>query len=96
MQPQEYSSEQIADVKVRVEKAIVFIKELELQLAAQMLPKNIGDNVFGLKLTPFLQDTKFIPKPDTSEPEAPKITDVEAEPTISPFVPQAPTDETPN
>lgn len=93
MQPQEYSSEQIADVKVRVEKAIVFLKELELQLAAQMLPQNIGDNIFGLKLTPFLQDTKFIPKPDTSEPEAPKVTDIKAEPTISPFVPQANTDE---
>jgi hypothetical protein len=93
MQPQQYSDEQIADVKIRVEKAIVFLKELELQLAAQMLPQNMGDNVFGLRLIPFLQDTKFIPKPDTSEPEAPKITDVKAEPTVSPFVPQAPTDE---
>ena len=93
---QEYTSEQLSDIKVRAEKAIAFLKELELQPAAQMLPQNMGNDIFGLKLVAFLQDTKFIPKPDTTEPEAPKITDVKAEPTISPFVPQAPTDETPN
>ena len=91
----EYTKEQIEDIKVRSQKAVDFLKELELQPAAQMLPQNMGNDIFGLKLTPFLQDTKFT-KIDTSEPEAPKITDVKAEPTISPFVPQPnDTDSTP-
>ena len=91
----EYIKEQIEDIKVRSQKAVDFLKELELQPAAQMLPQNMGNDIFGLKLTPFLQDTKFT-KIDTSEPEAPKITDVKAEPTISPFVPQPnDTDSTP-
>jgi len=46
---------------------------------------------------PMLLLQKKVAIPDTSEPEAPKITDVEAtpvaEPTISPFVGQAPTYE---
>jgi len=50
-------------------------------------------NVFADEPTIILQ--KKVAIPDTSEPEV-KVTDVEAEPTISPFVPQPPTDETPN
>jgi hypothetical protein len=83
-----YSTEQIEDIKQRTQKVIDLLKELELDIQAQVIAMDTGNNIFGVKVIPFLKDLKFIPKPDTSEPEAPKITDVKAEPTISPFIPQ--------
>lgn len=78
------------------------LNKLSLNLVVNIIKVPVGikledgttKNVFADEPTILLQ--KKVAIPDTTEPEAPKITDVKAEPTISPFVPQAPTDETPN
>jgi hypothetical protein len=88
-----YTKEQQDDIIARTQKVIDFIKGQELEIQAQVIAMDTGDNIFGLKVVPFLKDIKFISKPDTTQPETPKITDVKAEPTISPFVPQPSTDE---
>lgn len=60
MNPQEFTPEQRKDIEERVEKAKVFLKELQLQPAVIMQPVNLGDDVFGMKPIPYLQDVKFI------------------------------------
>jgi hypothetical protein len=45
---------------------------------------------------PMLLLQKKVAIPDTSEPETPKVVNVEATPTVSPFVPQAPTNNEEN
>ncbi len=87
MQPN-YTKEQEQDIIERTQKVIDLLKTLELEIQAQVIVMDTGDNIFGLKVVPFLKDLKFLPKPDTSTPPEPKIIDVKAEPTISPFVPQ--------
>ena len=90
---QDYTPDQIKDIQERSQKVIDLLKELELEIQAQVIAMDTGDNIFGIKVIPFLKDLKYIPKPDTAEPEAPKVVDVEATPTVSPFVPQ-PNDNT--
>lgn len=92
MQPN-YTKEQEQDIIERTQKVIDLLKTLELEIQAQVIAMDTGDNIFGLKVVPFLKDIKFISKPDTSTPPEPKITDVKAEPTISPYSKQPPTDE---
>jgi hypothetical protein len=78
------------------------LDKLSLNLVINIIKTPVGikmedgsvKNVFADEPTIILQ--KKVAIPDTSEPEAPKITDVKAEPTISPFVPQPnDTDSTP-
>jgi hypothetical protein len=85
--------------KIGLEK---LLNELSINLVVNIVKVPVGikmedgsiKNVFADEPSFLLQ--KKVAISDTSEPEAPKVTDVKAEPTISPFVPQAPTDETPN
>jgi hypothetical protein len=95
---QNLTTEQINDIKERTQKVIDLIQTLELEIQAQVIAMDTGDNIFGIKVVPFLKDLKFIPKTtsEVSGTDIPKITDVESTPTISPFVPQANTDENPN
>ncbi len=75
------------------------LDKLELNLSVNIIKSAVGikledgtiKNVFADEPTFLLQ--KKVAIPDTSEP---KITDVKAEPTISPYSKQPPTDETPN
>lgn len=59
MNPAEYTIEQKADIEVRVKKAQDFLKELNLQPSSFVSPVNTGDDVFALKVTSYLQDTKY-------------------------------------
>jgi hypothetical protein len=78
------------------------LDKLSLNFTVNIIKVSVGikledgtvKNVFADEPTILLQ--KKVEVPDTSEPEAPKITDVKAEPTISPYSKQPPTDETPN
>lgn len=95
----EYTKEQLEDIKLRGEKVVEFIKSMELEIAAQISAQNVGNDVFGLKVKPYLRNTKYTLKSATSanvpSPEMatePTITDVEATPintpTIDPVNPQ--------
>ena len=86
-----YTEEQIKDIKERVGKATEFIKSLELEFKAQVGAVNLGDDTFALKVQPFLKDTKYEPIATPTEPTEP-ITTTPIEPTVSPFVPQPPTE----
>jgi hypothetical protein len=74
------------------------LDKLELNLVINIIKVPVGikledgsvKNVFADEPTIILQ--KKVAIPDTSEPEASKVVDVEATPTISPFVKQAPTE----
>jgi hypothetical protein len=55
----QYSEEQRADILVREEKARVALKELQLNPACMPQLVNLGDDTFGIKLFPYLADSKF-------------------------------------
>lgn len=59
MNPSEYSDEQKKDIEKRVAQAKMYLAGLNLQPACWMTPSNIGDDVFALKATAFLQDTRY-------------------------------------
>lgn len=73
-----YSAEEQADIKERVEKANTALKELGLTIAVQTLSVNLGaidpkfQSVFGTYLQPYLQDTKYskAPKKEDAIPNA--------------------------
>lgn len=69
MQPNEYTEEQKKDITDRVEKARVALKDLHLQPACMPNMQNMGDDVFGIKLIPYLQDTLYMPKKSPIQPE---------------------------
>lgn len=57
-----YTEEKKKDVQERVDKAIVMLKELQLQPAAACSKVNIGQDgkdIFADLVQPYLQDTKF-------------------------------------
>lgn len=56
---QNYTEEQIADIKDREAKAIEALKELQLNPSAQVVSVNLGNDTFGMKVIPYLADTKF-------------------------------------
>lgn len=62
MNPEQYTDEQKADISERVEKARNLLKELSLQPACMPQMQNTGDDVFGIKLIPYLQDVRYSPK----------------------------------
>lgn len=68
----QYSPEQIADVKAREAKALAALKDLQLSPAVQMQMVNMGDDNFGIKPVPFLQDTKFTSTPSPDEFQTPQ------------------------
>lgn len=63
MKPEDYTPEQVKDVEERVAKAKVLLKELELVPSAQLSMENNGENLFGIRCVPYLQDVKFSPRP---------------------------------
>lgn len=58
-----YTSEQQKDIEERVEQAHAFLKDLNLQPGVIVQPVNLGDDVFGFKPIPYLQDNKYIKSP---------------------------------
>jgi len=59
MNPEEYSPDQRKDIEERVEKAKNLLANLQLQPAVIMQPVNMGDDVFGMKPIPYLQDIRY-------------------------------------
>ena len=57
-----FSKEQIEDIKAREKEALEHLTRLELTPACQILKENIGNDIFGDRLYPYLQDTKYSPK----------------------------------
>lgn len=62
MNENDYSAEEKADIIARVDKAKAMLTELKLQIACMPQMFNTGDDVFGIKLLPYLQDKKYTPK----------------------------------
>lgn len=62
MQQTELTEEQRKDIEIRVEKAKTTLTELKLQPACMPYMTNMGDDVFGIKLVPYLQDTQYASK----------------------------------
>lgn len=62
MNPEAYSEEEKKDIEDRVAKARMALEDLQLKPSASISASNIGDDVFALKVAPYLQDTKYSPK----------------------------------
>lgn len=62
----QFTPEQIVDIKSREERAQAYLKDNDLILSAAVYSVNIGDSTFAQKVTPYLQDTKFSKKNDTT------------------------------
>lgn len=60
---QNYTPEQIEDIKKREAEGLVALKALNLTPAISMQMVNIGNDTFGVKPIPYLQDTKFTAQP---------------------------------
>lgn len=56
-----FTQDQVKDITDREAKALAYLKELQLTPAAQMVYVNIGNDTFGTRLIPFLNDTKYSP-----------------------------------
>lgn len=58
-----FTQEQIKDIREREAKGLEALKELGLTpgCGAQMV--NMGNDTFGIKLIPYLQDTKYTAQP---------------------------------
>lgn len=63
MDKKDYTPEEIKDIQERVEKAQKMLQELHLSVMAQVVSVNMGDDIFALKVMPYLQDNKFIKEP---------------------------------
>lgn len=61
MNKDQYTPEQQKDIEERVQKALSTLEELQLYPACIPSFHNDGKNVFGIKLTPYLQDKKYTP-----------------------------------
>lgn len=55
-----YTKEEVEDVKQREVDALAYLKEHQLNPTAQISLVNQGDDVFGIKVQPYLGDTKFV------------------------------------
>ncbi len=69
MNPTEFTPEQQKDIESRVEKAKKALDDLKLQPSCTLYMVNTGDDVFGIKAVPFLQDTKYLSKLSPIQPE---------------------------
>ncbi len=54
-----FSAEQIKDITEREKLCLEFLKEHQMTPAATMNAAKMGSDVFGIKVTPFLNDTKY-------------------------------------
>ncbi len=61
MNQDQYTKEQQDDINERVAKAVETLKELQLQPGCMPQMVNTGNDVFAIKLYPYLQDLKFTP-----------------------------------
>lgn len=61
MDQNSYTEEQRTDINDRVAKAVEALKELQLSCAAVTASERVGDNVFGIKVIPYLKDLKYEP-----------------------------------
>ena len=59
MNPETYSPKQRKDIEERVAKAKKMLEELQLQPSASVQAVNTGNDIFSLKVIPYLQDNKF-------------------------------------
>ncbi len=55
----ELTKEQQLDIANRVKEAHEVLKKLDLTVACQIAKENLGNDVFGDRLYPYLQDTKY-------------------------------------
>lgn len=68
MNQNDYTEEQKKDINERVEKAVQSLKELNLRVACVSNMVNTGDDVFAIKLIPYLQDTLYTSMPSPIQP----------------------------
>lgn len=59
MNKDQYTPEQVKDIKEREAKALSMLKELQLTPAAMIVKENLGNDVFGDRMIPYLQDIKY-------------------------------------
>lgn len=64
----QYSEDQIKDITEREKKGLEALKALNLTPAAQIIKVNLGNDIFGDKLTPYLADTLYKEEVKTDEP----------------------------
>lgn len=58
--PHKYTPEEIKDVQEREAKALAYLTELQLTPSAQFSMENLnGEDIFGIRCRPYLQDLKF-------------------------------------
>lgn len=60
--------EQQKDIAARVKDAHEYLKSVDLQVACQIAKENIGDDIFGDRLYPYLQDVKYSGKGNIKSP----------------------------
>lgn len=58
----EYNDEQISDIRLREKQALDHLKNLNLSPACMPQLVNLGNDTFGIKLHPYLADTKYTPQ----------------------------------
>lgn len=59
MQPTDYSPAQKEDIEKRVAQAKTFLEGIGLKPSAGVYATNLGEDNFGLKVIPYLQDVKY-------------------------------------
>ncbi len=57
-----YTEEQVKDIEAREKEALEHLKRLHLTPACQVVKQNMGNDVFGDKLYPYLADTLYTPQ----------------------------------
>lgn len=67
-----YTQEQVEDIKEREAKALDTLKELNLTPACQVFKVNVGNDTFADKVVPYLQDTKYANPTKAETPVADK------------------------
>jgi len=68
MNETEYTEEQKTDINERVAKAVETLKELNLRVACVSSMVNTGNDVFAIKLQPYLQDVLYTAMPSPIQP----------------------------
>lgn len=58
-----YTQEQVDDIRAREKEALETLKRLQLSPACQIVKENLGNDVFGDRLYPYLADLKYSAKP---------------------------------
>ncbi len=66
-----FSKEQIKDIQEREKLCLEFLAEHQMSPSANMQASNLGNDTFGLKVTPFLNDTKYAAKEEVKPQDLP-------------------------